>query len=184
MSANTVSATWYLLTASFNGDSASFPAGAGGAPAVVSCTKISTLVSMLDCPEPTHTSPTSTSVTVMVLVPATVSVAASPTLTGSSLTIHFPWASAAVDFSWSRNRTVTFSPGLAVPQMGTGTSRWRTMWLLMTGGSLTSASAVAPMQVSRTHRPALRRHPGFIQGCNLAWCVIAFCCVVTILFAN
>ena len=36
---------------------------------------------------------------------------------------------------------MTFSPGAAVPQIGTGMSRCSTMWLLMTGGSLTVAGA-------------------------------------------
>jgi hypothetical protein len=56
--------------------------------------------------------------------------------------------------------TVTFSPGAAVPQMGTGMSRCKTMWLLSTGGSFTSARVAGTKATlnARVARMRIMRH--------------------------
>src|SRR5688572_22995024 len=98
---------------------------------------------MLDCPEPTQTSPTRTSLMMIGLepAPAIFSSSAPPAVTGSSLSDHLPCWSDVADFLCPRNVTSTFSPAPAVPQTGTGTSLWRTIWSLNIGGSVTAAAA-------------------------------------------
>ncbi len=98
--------------------------------------------SMLDWPEPIHTSPTSTSVSSTLFLPRTVSVW--PLLLASKAgrtTFQLPLSSAFVLAVLPPNSTVTSSPASAQPQMGSGLSRWRTMWLPRMAGSLTSARA-------------------------------------------
>jgi len=68
---------------------------------------------MFDCPEPIHTSPTSTSFDRQRPDLSAHSGAAAVSL--SSLTTHLPSAPAVVDFSWSRNFTVTSSPAPPLP---------------------------------------------------------------------
>ena len=94
---------------------------------------------MFDCPDPTHTSPTSTSFSTMVFLPFTVSESAGPTLSGSSFTRQSPLASAFVVLVCPAMLTVTSSSGAAVPQTGAGTSRCKSMWSEKTGGNFTSA---------------------------------------------
>ena len=82
---------------------------------------------MFDCPEPTHTSPTSTSLIVTVLAPLTTISCGPPAFSGSRVTFHLPPLSAAAVCFWPQMATVTFSSAAAVPQTGTRISRWITM---------------------------------------------------------
>jgi hypothetical protein len=100
-----------------------------------------TCIAMFDCPDASHTSPTSTSLTVSVFLPDTVSVSASPAGRGSSFTDQLPARSAVVFFVCLPSVTLTSSPASAQPQTGTAASRWSTAWSLKTLGSFTSAGA-------------------------------------------
>src|ERR1017187_3432249 len=86
---------------------------------------------MFDWPDPSHTSPTSTSLTVIAalsFLPAIVIVYGPPDFSFANRTIHVPVASAVADFVWPLNFTVIFSPGSAVPQMGTCMPFCSTIW--------------------------------------------------------
>ena len=80
---------------------------------------------MLDCPPARKTSPTTTSATVTafvaprIVIPAGVASAAK---TGR-WSLHWPCASAVPETDAPLNSTTTFSPGLALPQTGTGFPR-------------------------------------------------------------
>ena len=112
---------------------------------------------MFDCPAHIQFSPTSTSFTVIVFSPATAIVTASPVAaTGSSVTRHFPSASAAVSADRSASVTTTFSPGAAFPHTGTGRSCCTTMWSLKIGGNETAAPAL-PAIAPASSTPITRR---------------------------
>src|ERR1017187_5165275 len=101
---------------------------------------------MFDWPDPSHTSPTSTSLTVIAalsFLPAIVIVYGPPDFSFANRTIHVPVASAVADFVWPLNFTVIFSPGSAVPQMGTCMPFCSTMWSLIKALGFTSARAEA-----------------------------------------
>src|SRR5258706_1430334 len=92
------------------------------------------LISMFDWPEQTQTSPTKTFFNVIVFFPATTISNGPPAFNGLSVTDHLPPASAVGLTGCFLNVTVTFSPGAAVPQIGTFVSRCKTMFSLMTHG--------------------------------------------------
>ena len=96
---------------------------------------------MLDWPEACQTSPTSTFLMVMTFFPLTVSSTDPPGLSGSSLTAHFPSLSATVDLRLPPISTLIFSPGSALPQIGTAICAWRIIPSEMIRGSATSARA-------------------------------------------
>ncbi len=99
-----------------------------------------TLHSILDCPEQSQTSPISTSLISILFEPRAVSVCGPPAGIDSRATFQRPSALAvAVAVDPPDRATVTFSPGLAQPQMGMGFSRCRTMWSLKKPGRRTSA---------------------------------------------
>src|SRR4051794_31050712 len=114
--------------------------------------------SMLDWPEPSQTSPTRTSSSSMVLLPLMVIFCALALASSlGRVTFHLPSSPALAVASLPPKLTVTDSPLSAVPQTTIGLSRWTTMWLAKTDGTVTSAdaedasSATTP-QASRTER--------------------------------
>src|ERR1035438_10391628 len=104
---------------------------------------------MFDWPDPSHTSPTSTSLMTIgtpgapPFLPVIVIVKGPPDFSFANRTIHVPVASAVADFVWPLNFTVIFSPGSAVPQMGTCMLFCNTMWSLNKALGFTSARAEA-----------------------------------------
>jgi len=72
----------------------------------------------------------------------TISCPAFEVFKGLSLTIHFPESSAVVSTVWPENETETFSPGAAVPKIGTGRLRCNTMWSVKKLAGLTSERAM------------------------------------------
>src|SRR4051812_14642707 len=116
---------------------------------------------MFDCPEHTHTSPTSTSLTVSVFLPFTVS-AAGLALAGiaGSFAVHLPEPSALALAVWSPKVTVTGSFASAVPHTGTAMPCWRTMWSPNSGDSFTSARADAAGRSRSEHSNAARTAQG------------------------
>ena len=77
----------------------------------------------------------------MVLVPAMVISNGPPARRSVRRTIHLPAALVAAVCFWPVSVTVTCSPGLAVPQMGTDMPLCSTMWSLKSVAGLTSARA-------------------------------------------
>ena len=100
---------------------------------------------MLDCPEASHTSPTSTSVRRILFFRPLMTIICGLLLAGIafSVTRHRPALSAVVFSVCLPNDTFTFSPASATPQTLTGFSLCSTMWLLNASATLTSAIAVA-----------------------------------------
>ena len=100
---------------------------------------------MLDCPEASHTSPTSTSVRRILFFRPLMAITCGLLLAGMafSVTCHLPSLSAVVLSVCLPNDTFTFSPASATPQMLTGFSLWSTMWLLNASATFTSACVVA-----------------------------------------
>ena len=99
-------------------------------------------ISMFDCPEHNHTSPTSTSSNWTLVEPLTVRVCGPLAFMAGSTAFHSPRSLACACWLLPEISTVTFSPGCAHPQMASGLSCCRTMWLENTFGSRTSARAV------------------------------------------
>ena len=108
-----------------------------------------TLNSMFDCPDPSHTSPTSTSWIVIVFRPAIV-ICVAPAIGGSgaSRTVHLPSAPASADCDCPSSVTVTRSPGVARPHTGTGIPCCTTMWSENSAAGVTSARATPPNNVT------------------------------------
>jgi hypothetical protein len=108
--------------------------------------------SMLDCPEHTQTSPISTSLMVMALLPRTWSVNGPPAGILGRIASHSP-ASSALTVRWLLpKKTVTASPGAALPQSLMGALRWSTMPSEITLGSVTSADAAEARAASAAPR--------------------------------
>ena len=104
---------------------------------------------MFDWPEPIHTSPMRMSSSSILFLPLTVMRWALPSaLTAGSTTFQLPLASALVVAVASSSFTVTSSPGSAQPQIGSGRSRCKTMWLPITLGTLTSARTWGTLDAS------------------------------------
>src|SRR5258706_8868921 len=97
--------------------------------------------SMFDCPEATHTSPTSTSWNVMAFEAFTVSVKGPPAEDGGRYKLHLPRSSAVVLACVPRNSAATRSPDAAIPHTWMGRSRCTTMWSENRAGTVTSAAA-------------------------------------------
>ena len=98
---------------------------------------------ILDWPLQSHTSPTKMSFRISSLEALTKSLAPSDEVaSGFSLIIQSPFSSAMAVCSWPANRTVTASPMSAAPQIGTGSSRCKTIPSPNTSGKITSADAV------------------------------------------
>src|SRR5215217_2640136 len=98
--------------------------------------------SMLDCPEPSQTSPTRTSSSSRVLLPLMVIFCALALASNlGRVTFHLPSSSALAVAALPPKLTVTDSPLSAQPQTTSGLSRWTTMWLAETDGTVTSADA-------------------------------------------
>ena len=74
---------------------------------------------MFDWPEQIHTSPTRMFLSSTLLVPLMPIVAGFALAgTGSSFTVHLPFASASPVLVWPPKVTVTFVPGVSQPQIG------------------------------------------------------------------
>ena len=133
---------------------------AGTLAAAISWVAFRALVSgklMFDCPEQIHTSPTTTFETTNaapsgpdVTVNGRGSRAA---LSGSSRTRHFPSGPAEQVLLCPANATVTDSPGMAVPQMGTAKSLWSTRPSLNSAGILTAAWAQPTASTTAAMQP-------------------------------
>ena len=104
---------------------------------------------MFDCPEPTHTSPTTTFFNVMVFLPDTDSSTGPPAFIGASSIFHLPLRSAVAVACRPPTLTVTCSPDPAQPQTATLASRWSTMLSPKIAGNFTSADAEATPVASR-----------------------------------
>ena len=115
-----------------------------------------TVNSIFDCPEPTHTSPTSTSCTWIVLLPAMVMSYGPPGFSFVNRTIQRPSAPATALRCCFRKVTVTFSPGAAVPHTGTDIPLCNTAWSLNSGEGFTSACETAESSSISTGREAKR----------------------------
>src|SRR5258707_10577043 len=96
--------------------------------------------SMLDWPEQIQTSPKRTFLKVMVDGPEMESSYGPPSLMGSSLICHLPFASAVPCLVWSAILRVMAVLGVAVPQMGVAKFRWRTMLSEKMAGSFRSSA--------------------------------------------
>ncbi len=107
---------------------------------------------MFDCPDASHTSPTTTSETVTVSEPRAVNTpGVACTASGSSVTLHRPAASASAVLLCPANSTVTFSPASAVPQTGTGCPACNTICSQNSPFSFTAARP-CPLQKTKKDR--------------------------------
>ena len=94
---------------------------------------------MLDWPDASQTSPTSMFFNTSLFRPVmTISRGSAEAVIGLSVAVHSPLASAVASIFWPANSTVTSSPGLAVPYMGTSWSRCSSMLSAKIGGTATS----------------------------------------------
>ncbi len=113
---------------------------------------------MFDCPDTSHTSPTSTSFNSTRFLPLTVrTTGVAFARRESSHTRQRPSAPAVVLFVCPAKLTVTASPGSARPQTGTRTPRCKTIESESTSGSETSArtSAAEASETSSAKREAI-----------------------------
>ena len=124
---------------------------------------------MFDCPEPSHTSPTSTSCTVIEFLPFTTSVCGPPALKLRQLERPLAVLARLGGPGLARDGGGDLaSPGSAQPQSEQSSSCWRTMWSEKMAGSFTSARASgAARAISETM--ARRKRPvfhGVSLGCG------------------
>ena len=106
--------------------------------------------SMFDCPEASQTSPTSTSCSLTVVFPSEIVIVRGSKLAsmGSSLSIHEPSSPTVVRTFCPANLTLTFLPGIPLPQMAAGSPCWRTMLSPITFGSSICAWALPQQNAS------------------------------------
>ena len=115
-------------------------------------------MSMLDCPEQSHTSPIAMSSSAAAVVPSARSTSVCPapgSVCGGKTTRQRPSGPAAARSVRASSATSTSAPGAAVPQTGSGQSRWRTAREVK--GAANAAGSSAPSKTMSPNALSLRK---------------------------